>query len=284
MPEDLNPAVGAQPEQPPTPSEPTAPSADASGTAPDSETGEEGEQPQRPKGDGFQRRINRLTSDKYRAEARAEMLEARLRELEQRSTGTQAPASRQPAEDDPAPSESEYDRYEDYIDAKARWSARNEFKQLSAKTTAQQREQIERFQAEQLQHGYRVRALEFAKATPDFAEVVHGAEEVPLSRQLELAIMESEMGPQLVYHLAKNPAEAERLVKLPQGAMYREIGKLEAKLSSAPKPQPAVSKAPAPIAPLSGGKASAAPFDPFRAKPDDPRWDEWRRERNKKTA
>jgi hypothetical protein len=63
-------------------------------------------------------------------------------------------------------------------------------------------------------------------------------------------IAESEIGPELFYHLANNTAEIDRILGLSPLKRVAELGKLEAKLSSVgsePKPANRVSKAPPPV-------------------------------------
>lgn len=93
----------------------------------------------------------------------------------------------------------------------------------------------------------------FKATTPDYEEVLSEADgEVPKIAQQYL--VESEYGPQLAYHLAKNPDDLTRLRKLSPTRVIAELGKLETKFEkSAPAVVAAakdVSKAPAPIQPL----------------------------------
>lgn len=282
MPDELNPGVA---EATPVPSEPSAmpQAAEPSESASESDPAEEGEQPRFNKDRGFQRRINDLTARRARAEAERDFLRAELERVRQERSGGQQSAAREPGNDDAPPVEEQFPSYQEYIEARAQWAARREFKRLNQQTEAQQRQWAAQAEEEQLLTNYRRKAEDFMKTTPDFGEAIMEATG-QVSPQLQRAVLESEMSPQLAYHLAKNPDETERLNRLAPAALYRELGKLEAKLSSVPKPQPAVSKAPAPIAPLSGGKASGAPFDPYKAKTDDPGWDAWRANRSKKTA
>lgn len=68
-----------------------------------------------------------------------------------------------------------------------------------------------------------------------------------------IAIMQAENAADVAYYLGKNLQEADRIVSLNPVAQVYEIGKLSAKLLSAPPVIKPASKAPAPITPLSGG-------------------------------
>lgn len=84
---------------------------------------------------------------------------------------------------------------------------------------------------------------------PDFDLVKWN--KLPISYPTAIAIVESEMADKVAKHLYSNPSEVERIASLSQERQLKEIGKLEERLSSAPK----VSKAPAPINPIGKGNA-----------------------------
>ena len=74
------------------------------------------------------------------------------------------------------------------------------------------------------------------------------AEDLPLTPAIYEAVLDSDIGPALVYHLAKDLELYEKISKMPPLSAAREIGKLEAKLMKDNKPN--VSKAPPPINPV----------------------------------
>ncbi|HWL05697.1 MAG TPA: hypothetical protein VNQ99_12310 [Xanthobacteraceae bacterium] len=64
-------------------------------------------------------------------------------------------------------------------------------------------------------------------------------------------LLDSDQGPLLLYHLAKNPATAQHLNRLSPREVAREIGRMEASLNlPSPRTQ---TKAPAPLASVNGG-------------------------------
>ncbi|HTJ94267.1 MAG TPA: hypothetical protein VL424_14325 [Pararobbsia sp.] len=76
------------------------------------------------------------------------------------------------------------------------------------------------------------------------------------------AIVESDEPHKLMKHLGDNPDEAARILLLNPTQQAREIGRLEARLSTQPATQPAVSKAPPPPSHVgTRNVASAAPSD-----------------------
>ena len=85
--------------------------------------------------------------------------------------------------------------------------------------------------------------------------------DVSVSDQVRDAILESDVGPRILYHLAENPEVAQSLNSLTVQAALRMLGRLEAKFEKveaeepAAKPAPTKSKAPAPISPIRGSGA-----------------------------
>ncbi len=105
--------------------------------------------------------------------------------------------------------------------------------------------------------------LEVAKkAIPDLMEKLQ-ASTVQVSEEVKNAVYDSDVGPQILLHLAENPEEAVKLAKLTVGKALIQIGRLEAKYSEPKKEvkeevktkEPEISKAPAPISPLKGASA-----------------------------
>ena len=100
---------------------------------------------------------------------------------------------------------------------------------------------------------------------PDFDAMVQSSN-VVVSDEIRDSILESDVGPQILYHLATNDDYAKQLTEMPVVKALRELGKLEARFEAKEaKPQKAEkvreivssSKAPEPIKPLSGGKVGA---------------------------
>lgn len=104
----------------------------------------------------------------------------------------------------------------------------------------------------------------------DFDATVGNLQMVGVGRDfLELATI-SDAGAKLLHHLGSNLDEAARIAKLPPKLMAREMTLLETKLSQ--KQTGTVSKAPAPIAPLSGGKGSFKEYSPNMSDADYAKW------------
>lgn len=86
------------------------------------------------------------------------------------------------------------------------------------------------------------KAQKLKKEHDDFEET--GAKFVGMStRAMQDAVLNSELGPTLVYHLGKNPDETKRIASMHPVAAIKEIGRLEEKLLSS-KPKIKTSTAP----------------------------------------
>lgn len=72
---------------------------------------------------------------------------------------------------------------------------------------------------------------------------------IPITPAMAEIIRDSDVGPDLAYHLGRNVTEAARIAALPANRQAVELGRLEARIT-APKPLPA--RAPAPVQPVSG--------------------------------
>jgi len=173
-----------------------------------------------------------------RAAKEARKAEARYQELQREIAALKEP---KPVEVKPEgkPKREDYGSYEEHVEAVAEWKADQrvqkrleEFEGKSAKKD----EETKRAKAQQEFQKRVDSVVELGQKTyPDFDAVINEAVEdgvIPLKGALYEAIMDSDMGEKLVYHLAKHPAEAERIQKLSVYGQLRELGKLEDKLSA----------------------------------------------------
>jgi hypothetical protein len=191
---------------------------------------------------------------KQRDLAKQEAEQARIRtqelELELQAIKSQAAPKEQSRDEKPRPDQF-VDAFE-YAEALADWSAEN------AVMRARQ-EDVERKIQEERSKVIDVwnKKLEATKAElPDFEDMVASAD-VMVSDQVRDAILESDVGPRILYHLAENPELAEMISKSSLITALRQIGKLEARFEKTePKEVKTVaqkSKAPAPISPIKAG-------------------------------
>ena len=233
------------------PSEPEAVVEQSEPEEAEAEAKQDGERKQNPK---LERRFSEIT--KQREEARKEAqqerearqaLEARLAALEKQGQ----PQKANPVDEKPQPSQFS-DAFE-YAEALAEYTADQRIANMK-------REEAEAKQAEERQKviSQWTSKVQAAKASlPDFDDIV-ASSDVVVNDDIRDAILESDVGPQILYHLAENDEIAKKITGLSPKAALREIGKLEARFEAKPeaeKPAPIVrSKAPAPIQPIRGGK------------------------------
>ena len=93
----------------------------------------------------------------------------------------------------------------------------------------------------------------------DFEQVAYNPK-LPVTNVMAETIQSSEIGPELAYYLGSNPKEAERISRMSPLSQAKEIGKIEAKLVSAP-PVKKTTSAPAPISPVTARSSGATTLD-----------------------
>lgn len=177
----------------------------------------------------------RLAKSEARAERRAkeayrEALEAVTRPQQTR------PTSNEPTRD-------QFASDADWIDAKVEYKL-------------QQREAVTRAEAtRQSQQSLNTKTEDlYAKAEKIAGFDRESFDELPLTKSIAAALIDSDVAPQLMAYMASNPEEVERITKLSEARQAVELGKLEVKLQSAPK----TTKAAPPISPV-GARGSASP-------------------------
>lgn len=219
----------------------------------------------------LERRFSDLTRARKEAEARAEAERARREELEAKLAAMQGQAPQQPAQDalgqpavaqaDAEPQPHEFSDAFEYAKALAKWSSDQAVKRVKA-------EEVERKTAEERSRVISTWAerITTAKAElPDFDDMV-ASSEVQVTDAVRDAILESEVGPRILYHLAETPELGKKLAGMSISSQLREIGKLEARFEAKADAQPSPAATPAvnkpraapPITPLKAVAAGAA--------------------------
>ena len=233
-------------------------------SAPQSEDAPEVEKPEeqaedaileeeKPKEDGFQKRINKVTADKYEQQRRADGLQAELDSL--KATNKPAPAKEPKLEDYDFDVEAHTMAMIDYkVDQKVNQKA-------DSLTKQQQDNQVEKAKADTTRK-FTENSAAFAEKNKDFNEVLG---KVPVLQSSVLnELMEMENGPELAYFLGNHLDIADSIVNMNPVAAGIKIGEIARKLAE-PK-QVKQSNAPAPIEPLkSGGKAATDERGPVGA-------------------
>ena len=229
------------------------PSKESDQSEPDAEQGKTTEErKQNPK---LEKRFSELTKQREQAKAeaqaerqRSEALETRLRVLEQQAI----PQKVQSVDEEPQPGQFQ-DAFE-YAKALAQYSTETALKErdqqdANKKANEEMQKTLQSWNTK----------LEKVKADiPDYDDIVSTAN-VVVSDDIRDSILESDVGPRILYHLAEDLEFAQKLAQMPTRKALIEIGKLEKLYErTEAKAEPVVkSKAPAPIRPLkaAGGVA-----------------------------
>lgn len=199
------------------------------------------------------------------AEARAEAKILREEVDRLRTQGQPAPASDEPKRSGINPKTGAEYTYEEYVEARAEWRADQRVTERFSKAEkAQQGKEGQQRTVErnaELAKQWTQREKEFSKTVKDYDAVVNefaDGDMQDLHQAARAAIVESELGPALLFHLATDTTGiVDRLAGLSPARQIAELGKIEATgLTKTAKP----SNAPDPIKPL--GQGRAGPSDP----------------------
>lgn len=110
-------------------------------------------------------------------------------------------------------------------------------------------------------HEARVQAVK--KELTDWDDVFEEAGDMQVPPDTAQFVLESEVGPKIAYHLAKNPSEMDRLLALSPTRRLAELGKLEDRLATkAPAPAKKTSAAPPKLVETKGGTDVLPPGRP----------------------
>jgi chromosome segregation ATPase len=206
--------------------------------------------------DKLEKRFSKISRQRDEANTRAEQLEARLRELEAKANPQ---TIAQTANVDDKPKADQFNDAFEYAEALAEWSAE---KALKDRDIADQQRKAEE-ERNKVAESWNKKVSKAKEAIPDFNKVVSKSS-VVVSDAIRDAILESDVGPQILYHLASDDDFAQSIASMPAIKALKEIGRLEARYEGEQeKPEKkaktvATSKAPAPISPLKGGKSAGA--------------------------
>jgi len=191
-------------------------------------------------------------------------------EARERAEREEKPAPKAQAEGEPT--RDQFASYEEFIEARAEWRADQKVEKKFQERDAKDRERSAQSEQDKQREAFRKAMKESAVGIEDFDEVMGEIKATdPVGKVSATAIEAADAPGKVLYHLAKNPDEAERIASLSPGKQAREIVRLEEKLA---KPPVKPSKAPEPITPV-GGKAAVGDEMPDPAKYPE-KWLEWR--------
>ena len=221
--------------------------------AEDEATGTE-EKKQNPK---LEKRFSELTRARKEAESRAEELEKRLVALE----SNKAPVQAEP-QDNRKPTPDDFKDAFEYAEALASWSAENALARREQEVKQKEVEAKRNTVIKTWQEKLETTKAEFS----DYEDMV-ASSTVKVNDTVRDAIIESDVGPRILYEIASDDEMAEKLSTMTTSSALKLIGKLEARFEKTEEPPKAERKtvaaksnAPEPIRPLrsTGGVADVA--------------------------
>ena len=188
---------------------------------------------------GVMQRIDKVTRQKYEAVAETNRLKAELEQLRAQLAPKQE-----------APDISQFDTLDDYVEAVAEYK-------LNQKTQATQSQQAQQTQAQAVAQDWVAKVEKVRSVAPDFDEAFNNVASIEFAPMALEAVAQHPKGAEIAYMLGKNVSEAYRIAALPPSQQLMAIGEIAAR-TNVPKPK-AVSTAPAPVKPVSGGANSNTP-------------------------
>ena len=195
-----------------------------------------------------QRKLDKLTWEKNEERREKEKVTAELDAIKKRPVEINLPLPEHfdAGEFDPA-----------YKQALIEYGKKSAESEITTKASQASEEAMARQRNQTVINTFENRAEKLRSVLPDFDAVAKSPEMIELYRHPQMApivdaLHESEVGPQLAYYLGKNPGEAYRLANLPWPSALRELGRLEAKVTTETATRK-VSQAPEPINPIGSG-------------------------------
>lgn len=220
---------------------------------------------------GVQKRFDTLTRQREEARREAQALQQRydrelaeLRgQLEMQTRlmrGETPPAAALPLHQQPEPRAEDYPSDQDWFKAVREWDKA----QLKAELVREQHQQAAMAEELRQQQALATREATLRAQHADYDAQIATLGPKGLTPQVYQALMQHELGPDLGYYLALNPSELQRLAPLPPLHVWRELGKLEARLAgngAAPPASPSVvtssTPKPVPLTPVGSGGSGA---------------------------
>jgi len=226
--------------------------------------------------DSFQERIDRLTRYRRDAEREAESIRRQWEQTQAELEQYRQQFSQQKAQEAPDKTLADFDyneaEYAAYLrhDAteRARTAAREEAQRIAWETKAQQEYVAKRTKFDKA-------AEKFAKDQADFFELTQDRQ-LPVTQEMAEVIMDSDIGPQVAYYLAKHPDEAYEIARSHPAMQGRHIGLIESKLKGelSKGSKKATSAPPPPKGRVKGTEPGfkTSPTDPASDRMSDKEW------------
>jgi hypothetical protein len=205
----------------------------------------------------MQDRFDELTAEKYAKQAAIEERDRKIADLESKLSASP-----------PAVDNGVVKKIEDFDfdqDAYLRYLAKHEAQNIVESQKAHERQQAEEVKQLERNKKFQDRQATFSVDRPDYQATAYNN---PLAqfypKDLVDFIVESEVGPELAYHLGQNLTETDSILRMEPRERDRTLSRIEARLEAKPvAAQPRTfTQAPAPVKSLAGsGQVEKAPDD-----------------------
>ena len=191
-----------------------------------------------------EKKIGKVKSQQYKAEAERDLYKQRVADLENKSQAPATPDVPVSTFAEAEPVENSYEDFNQYIKDLSSWQFRKEQATIQANTA--QQDQVSRSNKMESDFTNMVNQSKILDEHPDFYDKMRFVNLAPGIRE---TVLTSEKAPELALHLANNPEIMRDLNSLAPLVAAKKLGAIESKLSGKVEKK-TVSNAPTPVTPV----------------------------------
>lgn len=187
-----------------------------------------------------QEEVDRI-ADKVRKNARRDAELKVRREMQSAPPPADKKEPQAPPKEEEAPKPDDFATHEEYQAAQTKHVARETVREERKKEAVETEQRTAAEKSKQAQQAWGKKIEAAMSKIPDFEEVLEDNEPVMeqvYGARMRQAITESDIGPQIVYHLCKHPEDVKKIAALPGYKQAAAIAKIEDELLAAAKPAP----------------------------------------------
>ncbi len=224
---------------------------------------------------GFQKKIEKLKSEVSNKDLELNFLR---QEMARRNTPANETKT-EPVDTSKRPKADTFATHDEYVEALTDWKLESKLLVREQK----QRDDAIKTEVQTKIGKHQERVIDFAKSHDDWDDALESVDNIPLSITVREAIVSSDIGPELMYELSKDPKELKRICSLNPISAAMALGKIEARISKPSKtsdePKPK-SKVPEPVSPVrtKGGTVAKG----YREDMSLREYESWRKESSKR--
>lgn len=200
---------------------------------------------EKPKKGGFQKRIDKVVREREQERREKEQLQKRIAELE---------AKDKSKSETKEPQESDFESYDDYLNALEKFDNDSETKEEVKAETEVEDNESQLTESQQTAMAVLRENIENAEIPDDFESVALNPE-LPITGDMLEALAECDDPSKLMYHLGKNKELTTEIAGKSPAQQMRAIAQLELTVTSKPPKPTKTTQAPDPISPVGGSDA-----------------------------